>query len=401
MLQWPEVQEFVAETRERHALMTTKRARRYQRGSICRSENGEIWYGKYYPVPGAPQKRVQLGRTEVMDEKEARTALDDIVAELNKNPTHALGAEPVRRFVEQVYIPQKYENGDWRKGTGQEAEYLFRRSILPEIGELRCRDLKAEHLRKVLRAVAATGVSYESVSKVRFAMKDMVKRMVAEGYLTSNIAEGLKTPKTARRSDRSRLRRVTLAEYFRAWTVLDERERIAFDLVTFCGLRGSEVYGLQNGDLFQQGAIRVQRSWYKGEINPTKTNEIREVGIASEIFERLTDWIATLTDRSSEAWVFPSERIATPLLPDSVLRRCIQPRLEPLGLVWINFAVLRRTHSTLHQERGTDPKIIADQQGHGLGVHLSKYVDSSVTRKREAVSALWSDFKRLQSDSLM
>jgi len=65
----------------------------------------------------------------------------------------------------------------------------------------------------------------------------MVKRMVAGRYLMSNIAEGLKTPKAATRSDRSRLRRVTLAEYWRAWNVLEERERLAFDLVTFCGLR--------------------------------------------------------------------------------------------------------------------------------------------------------------------
>ena len=163
-------------------------------------------------------------------------------------------------------------------------------------------------------------------------MQDMVKRMVAEEYLMSNIAEGLKTPRTARRSDRSRLRRVKLAEYVRAWAVLDERERIAYDLVTFCGLRESEVYGLKNGDLFPQGAIRVQRSWYRGDINPTKTNEIREVGIGSEILERLTAWIATLPDRGSEAWVFPSERIVTPFRPDNVLRRCIYPRLEPLGL---------------------------------------------------------------------
>jgi len=398
VLQLPQIQEFVAEARERHALMTTRRARRYQRGSLCKSENGEIWYGRYYPAPGAPQKRVQLGLVSEMEGKQARTALDDIVAALNKNPGHALGAEPVRRFVEQVYIPQKYENGDWRKATGQEAEYLFRRSILSEIGELRCRDLKAEHLRAVLRKLAGTGLSYETVSKVRFAMGDMVKRMVAEEYLTSNIASGLKTPKTARRSDRSRLRRVTLAEYSRAWNALDERERLALDLVTFCGLRESEVYGLKNGDLFQRGAIRVERSWYKGAIYPTKTNVIREVGVAFEIFERLTAWIATLPDESKEGWIFPSEQIVTPLLPGNVLRRCIYPRLEPLGLDWINFAVLRRSHSTLHQERGTDPKIIADQQGHGLGVHLSDYVDSSVARKQEAVAALWSDFKALQSE---
>jgi integrase len=399
MLQLPQVQEFVAETRERHAFMTTKRARRYQRGSVCKSQNGQIWYGKYYPAPGAPQKRVPLGRTEEMDEKQARTALDDIVAVLNRNPTHALGAEPVRRFVEQVFIPQKYENGDWRKATGREAEYVFRRSILPEIGELRCRDLKAAHLRAVLRKVTSTGVSYESVSKVRFAMGDMVKRMVAEQYLTSNIALGLKTPKSARKSDRSRLRRVTLADYLEAWTVLDERERLACDLVTFCGLRESEAYGLKNGDLFELGAIRVERSWYEGDINPTKTDEKRNVGVPAEIFERLTAWIAKLPDRSHQGWVFPSERIVTPLLPDNVLRRSIYPRLEPLGLDWINFAVLRRSHSTLHEDRGTSPKIIADQQGHGLGVHLDKYVASSVARRREAVSALWSDFTALRSDS--
>jgi integrase len=391
-----EIQEFVAETREKDALMTT---RRYQRGSICRSENGEVWYGKYYPAPGAPQKRVQLGRTAEKDEKQARIALDDIVAVLNRNPGHALGGEPVHRFVEQVYIPQKYENGDWRRGTGQEAEYLFRRSILPEIGRLRCRDLKAEHLRIVLRRLAARGLSYESVSQVRCAMGDMVKQMVAEEYLPSNIAEGLKTPKAAKRSDRSRLRRVTLAQYWRAWSVLDERERLAFDLVTFCGLRVSEAYGLKNGDLFAPGAIRIERSWYKGDVNPTKTNEIRDVGVDAEIFERLTAWIGSLPDSRSERWVFPSERIVNPLLPDNVLRRSIQPRLEPLGLDWINFAVLRRSHSTLHQERGTDPKIIADQQGHGLGVHLAEYVDSSLARKREASSALWSDFKALQSDA--
>ena len=399
MLELPQVQEFVAETRERHAFMTTRRARRYQRGSVCKSVNGQIWYGKYYPAPGAPQKRVQLGRIEDIDEKQARTALDDIVAVLNRNPTHALGAEPVRRFVEQVFIPQKYENGDWRRATGQEAEYVFRRSILGEIGELRCRDLKAAHLRAVLRKAASTGLSYESVSKIRFAMGDMVKKMMAEEYLASNIAAGLKTPKSAKRSDRSRLRRVTLAEYLAAWTVLDERERLTCDLVTFCGLRESEAYGLKNGDLFEQGAIRVERSWYKGDINPTKTDETRDVGVAAEIFERLTAWIAKLPDRSREGWVFPSERIVTPLLPDNVLRRSIYPRLERLGLDWINFAVLRRSHSTLHEDRGTSPKIIADQQGHGLGVHLDKYVASSVARRREAVSALWSDFTALKSDS--
>lgn len=206
--------------------MANRKVRRYQRGSICKSVSGEIWYGKYYPAPGAPQRRVQLGRCADMTEKQARTALDDIVAVLNRGHLQVLGSELVRRFVEQMYIPQKYENGEWRAASGQDAEYLFRRFILPSIGDCRCRDLKAEDLRTILRELANAGRMYEEIKKVRLAMKDMIRKMVAEGYLQVNIAADLKTPIFAKRSDRSRLRRVSLHEYGLARTVLDEQVRL-------------------------------------------------------------------------------------------------------------------------------------------------------------------------------
>jgi integrase len=258
--------------------------------------NGEIWYAKYYPAPGAPQKRVPLGRTADMTEKQARTALDDIVAVLNRRHSQALGSELVRRFVEQMYIPQKYENGEWREASGQDAEYLFRRFICPSIGDSRCRDLKAEDLRTILRDLANAGRMYEEIKKVRLAMKDMIRKMVAEGYLQVNIAADLKTPKFAKRSDRSRLRRVSLQEYSRAWTILDEQERLAFDLVLFCGLRESEAYGLRVGDLIKKGTIRIERSWYRGNIEPPKNGRIRLVGIDFEIFGRLERRIENLPE---------------------------------------------------------------------------------------------------------
>ena len=48
------------------------------------------------------------------------------------------------------------------------------------------------------------------------------------------------------------------------------------------------------------------------------------------------------------------------------LEQDVRPRLRPAGLGWINFAVLRRSHSTLHKQRKSDLKVIADQQGHGM-----------------------------------
>ncbi len=52
---------------------------------------------------------------------------------------------------------------------------------------------------------------------------------------------------------------------------------------------------MKNGDLFELGAIRIERSWYKGEVSPTKRNGIRDVVVEPEIFERLTAWIAART----------------------------------------------------------------------------------------------------------
>jgi hypothetical protein len=47
--------------------------------------------------------------------------------------------------------------------------------------------------------------------------------------------------------------------------------------------------------------------------------------------------------------VIPSERIVSPLA-GIVLRRCIHPPLELLGLPWVNLAVVRRSHSFLYEE---------------------------------------------------
>ena len=55
---------------------------------------------------------------------------------------------------------------------------------------------------------------------------------------------------------------------------------------------------------------------------------------------------------------------------------------------WANFHVMRRTHSDLMKELGVDPKLVADQQGHTLGVHLNVYTATSVALRKKAVDKL-------------
>lgn len=69
-----------------------------------------------------------------------------------------------------------------------------------------------------------------------------------------------------------------------------------------------------------------------------------------------------------ESWVFSSENIEKPTWRDNVWYRCMKPKLKPPGLEWANFQALRRTH--VGHEAGIDPKVSAEQRGHGIGVEL-------------------------------
>ena len=113
----------------------------------------------------------------------------------------------------------------------------------------------------------------------------------------------------------------------------------------------------------------------------------RTVGIPSETAAVLREWMA-LVDRKPEAWVFASENPAKPLWRDNVWYRNMKPRLEAFGLGWANFQVLRRTHASLGHDAKVDPKVAADQRGHGIGVALDVYTHSSVEARRAAAEVL-------------
>jgi integrase len=160
----------------------------------------------------------------------------------------------------------------------------------------------------------------------------------------------------------------------------------------FAGMRESEVFALWCGDVNGE-VIQIERSWYKGRYEAPKTPKSqRTVGVPDEILDRLKSWISRLAINGPRDCVFPSTTLVTPIWPESVLRIYVRPKLRPADLGWINFAVLRRSHSTLHKQRNSDLKIIADQQGHGMRTHLDSYVHSAVAERKAEAAKLYADF---------
>ena len=83
-----------------------------------------------------------------------------------------------------------------------------------------------------------------------------------------------------------------------------------------------------------------------------------------------------------------------PIGADNMMARYIRPKLkaENVGLGWVDYRVMRRTHSSLMNAQGVDPKVIADQQGHTVDVNLNVYTQTSMESRREAVETLASAF---------
>ncbi len=91
--------------------------------------------------------------------------------------------------------------------------------------------------------------------------------------------------------------------------------------------------------------------------------------------------------------MFPSEKRITPLAKDNCWRRGIGPRLEAVGLAWVNFQVMRRTSASLLRELAVDPMIAADQLGHSVDVNLNVYSKTALGVRKEAVNTLESAFR--------
>src|SRR5215831_125661 len=136
-------------------------------------------------------------------------------------------------------------------------------------------------------------------------------------------------------------------------------------------MRVSEIFGLRRGRV-KGGYVEIKERVCKRDVDAPKTAKaIRCAALPPGLERDLKLWISSSPDTGPEGWLFPSETLATPMGSENLLNRYIRPQLKRVGLDWIEFRVMRRTHSSLMNAKGVNPKLIADQQGHGVDVNLN------------------------------
>ena len=212
----------------------------------------------------------------------------------------------------------------------------------------------------------------------------MFEMAIAEGIVSRNPAVLLFTPRECSKPGH---RTMTVEDIKRALGVLELRERLIFKLGVFAGLRPGEIFGLRRSRLSVDTAD-IQERIYRGKLDTPKTQKsVRMVALSAIVREDLENWLA-VSPNGVEGWLFPSEKLTTPLSKDNALYRYMRPRLKTVGLEWVDFQVMRRMHASLMRELGVDPKIVADLMGHDVTVNLNVYTQTSIESRLQAVETL-------------
>lgn len=353
--------------------------RRYQEGSLKKVDGK--WIAQWWE-DGHRRKRT-LGLVSKVPKAQARAELDAILAPINSRAEAPSPSRKWGEFVTNVYLP--FYRRKWKRSSALTNEDRLRVHLFPIYSERTLGSFNRDELQTLLDEKAAAGLSYSVVAHLRWDLRQIFRMASMEGHILRNPAELLFIPRDAKRPEHTVMNREEVQKCFAA---LDQRERLIVKFAVLAGLRPGEIFGLKWGHLSKTHADIRQRV-YRGEVDSPKTsNSIRKAALASGLVEEIELWREISLDPSPDAWVFPSETGKTPLGRDNVWRRRITPRLKAVGLGWVDFHVMRRTHATLMNELHDDPKLVADQLGHTVDVNQNVYTRASIARRKEAVDAL-------------
>lgn len=360
------------------------RRKRFQEGSLQVRKHGKLknWVLLYWE--GGFRQYHTIGPYSKMTKSQAQEKQAEFMKEVNARLANAPDPNMTfGDFLEGIALP--FYRSKWKSSTASTTESRIRHHLLGEFKEQKIQSLTLKALQAFLNGKAATH-SKSIVAHLRWDLRAVFRLALAEGYIERDPTPALFTPKEARVGVKRVMNGKEAKQHIEA---LDLREKVIDHLALFIGMRPGEILALQRRHIAEDCAeLVIEQRLYRGDIDDPKTRTSkRTVGISSETASVLLEWMQKV-GRKPGAWVFASENPAKPLWRDNVWYRHMLPALEKVGLGWANFQVLRRTHASLGHDLKVDPKVAADQRGHGIGVALDVYTQSSIEARRGAAEML-------------
>jgi integrase len=341
---------------------------------------GRWWYVRYWEDVFAAGKLVRKRirhklAPATIGEREAKKMAAEFLRPLNQGLAPLGSAMPFSEYVQTTYnstlLPLM------AKSTRGRYEGIIRNYLTPAFGSKCLRDLTPLVLQQYFSSFSDSKLSYESRDKIRDVLSSILASTVTYGLLVKNPAEGIRLAPGKRGN---RIKPFLEPAKFQALLALIPEPYSTMVYVgVYTGLRASELIGLKWGNVGVD-SITVAERYCRGEWGTPKSKASNaNLAVNPSVIDRihrlktLTIEIkaGTATRRypavkatGPEDLVFASVMKGRPMRDNNILCRFIKPAAYKLGIGFVNWQVLRRSHATWLKMAGADVKDAQAQMRH-------------------------------------
>jgi integrase len=366
--------------------------RRYQKGNIRkRGKRNPVWELQWWTdcinpdgTIGRKRESVILGAVASMTRRQAQKAAEEHLRPLNLGKVTPFSAIAFREFVEKYFIPNFFPT--LKLSTQQRYRRTLNKHLLPAFGDSRLCDIGTLDLQQFVLQKMAGGLGWQCADHYRNLMSKIFVTAKKWGFFAGdNPAIGVELPEKKAVREKHILLPDQISSLLAA---LEEPVCTMFLVGVLTGLRVGEILALRWKDIdFRSSEIRVEQAYYRGLIGTPKTKGSRRTlpmpNFLKDVLKRLSEKAA-----SGDHLIFQT-RNGTPFSDTNLLHQHLKPVGKKLGMPWLNWRTLRRTHATLLQHAGATLKEAQAQMGHAkMSTTLEIYTILIPEAQRKAVENL-------------
>jgi integrase len=342
---------------------------RHQSGYVF--HKGGFWYVRFYDNVAEPDGRItrrQVCRQVVpyCDRFRSKRDVMPLVQDMLK-PVNSGGCLPesvlsVEQFIESHYLPHVAQQK--RASTAKGYRDIWRFHVKSKLGPVQLRDFRPVDGERFMQEVAKRSgysLSRTTLKHIKSFLSGVFTYARRQGVLAgANPMQGVSIPHGREPQD---THAYSLEEITAMLAVLPTPARVLVATAAFTGLRRSEIRGLswedyQPSDGVRFGEIRVERSVWRRQVQPTKTQRSRASVPVIPALEKILADFRKERGNSQAGFIFEGARNHKPLDLDTFARRYIEPILAAHGQRWRWWHPFRRGLATNLHRLGVDDKTI-------------------------------------------
>jgi integrase len=232
-------------------------------------------------------------------------------------------------------------------------------------------------IQRYFSGLSQSSLAYESTDKIRDILSSILRSAVQYGFLVTNPVEGLRLP----RAKRGKLSKpfIRPEQFSMLMAVIPEPYATMVYVAVFTGLRVSELAALRWRNVHED-SITIDERFCRGDWGGPKSNSSNAtIAVNSAVIQRINQ-LRTLTvevraGRATRKYravrkdgpddlVFQSLVKGSPMRDNNILTRIIKPAARKVGLDFVNWRCLRRSHATWLKMVGADVKDAQAQMRH-------------------------------------